>query len=176
MKNECIDGQYREIRELYDYLMQNKEVSFAMDVQEHYKKILLLSAASLFESQISKIILDYSSYVSSGDERIVQLIKSKVIERQYHTLFDWKANNSNVFWKLYGEETKNKVRNEIDNNIELKKAEGNFMDLGKRRNLLVHENFSEYNMNITVDEIYKEYNSACTFVEYIRKILLSPKE
>ena len=42
MKNECIDGQYREIRELYDYLMQNKEVSFAMDVQEHYKKILLV--------------------------------------------------------------------------------------------------------------------------------------
>ena len=110
MKNECIDGQYREIRELYDYLMQNKEVSFAMDVQEHYKKILLLSAASLFESQISKIILDYSSYVSCGDERIVHLIKSKVIERQYHTLFDWKANNSNVFWKLYGEKTKNKVR------------------------------------------------------------------
>ena len=50
------------------------------------------------------------------------------------------------------------------------------MDLGKRRNLLVHENFSEYNINITVDEIYEEYNSACTFVEYIRKILLSPKK
>lgn len=77
---------------------------------------------------------------------------------------------------MYGEETKNKVRKEIDNNIELKKAEGNFMDLGKRRNLLVHENFSEYNINITVDEIYEEYNSACTFVEYIRKILLSPKK
>lgn len=171
MENERINGQYKDANDLYEYLMHNSEVSFAIGVKDAYRKILLLSVASLFENQISKIILSYASSISGDDKRIVKLIESKVIERQYHTLFNWDAKNSNSFWGLYGEDTKNKVRSEIDKNTDLKTAEENFLDLGKRRNLLVHKNFSEHDVNITLEEIYEKYKSACLFVDYISSVL-----
>ena len=79
-----------------------------------------------------------------------------MIERQYHTLFDWKANNTNAFWKLFGEATKDSVRQRINSDDTLKTAEQSFIELGRQRNLLVHENFAEFDVNITVEEIYKK--------------------
>ena len=130
--------------------------------------MLVLSAASYFESMISALILQYASEVSSKDKRVVKLIENKVIERQYHTLFDWNSNNSNAFWKLFGEETKSKVRKTIDGEEGLKQAEKNFLQMGKMRNLLVHENFAEYDVNYTVEEIYTIYKSACDFISLIK--------
>lgn len=171
MENDRIERQYQDSKELFDYLIGKGEVTFATYIDNVYKKVLVLSAASFFESTISKHISTYAASVSGSDKRIVTLIESKVIERQYHTLFDWKANNTNVFWKLFGEATKNKVREQINNNEELKKAERDFLEMGQQRNLLVHENFAEYDVNITVNEIYEKYKSACNFVAFISVVL-----
>ena len=133
--------------------------------------MLVLSAASYFESKISELISKYAAKASGSDKRIVKLIESKVIERQYHTLFDWKANNTNTFWKLFGEETKESVRQKINGDEKLKTAEQCFIDLGRQRNLLVHENFAEFDVNITVEEIYKKYRQACNFISLIETVL-----
>lgn len=171
MENERIEGQYQDSQELYSYLISKGEISFATYINSVYKKVLVLSAASYFESKISDLISKYAIKASGTDKRIVNLIELKVIERQYHTLFDWKANNTNVFWKLFGEETKDRVREQINDNDELKQAEQSFIDLGRRRNLLVHENFAEFDVNITVEEIYLKYQQACYFISLIETVL-----
>ena len=99
------------------------------------------------------------------------LFRSKIIERQNHTLFDWKANNTNAFWKLFGEATKDSVRQRINSDDTLKTAEQSFIELGRQRNLLVHENFAEFDVNITVEEIYKKYRAACGFIALIEVVL-----
>ena len=99
------------------------------------------------------------------------MIENKAIKRQYHTLFDWDKNNTNKCWSLFGENTKNKVREQLDENEHLKAAERAFVELGRQRNLLVHENFAEYDVNTTVEEIYEKYKLACEFVSYIEKVL-----
>lgn len=137
----------------------------------YIKKVLVLSAASYFESVISKCILDYATKASGPDKRIVTLIENKVIERQYHTLFDWKAKNTNTFWGLFGEDTKSKVREQLNADEHLKATEQAFIELGRQRNLLVHENFAEYDVNTTVGEIYEKYKLACEFVSFIAAVL-----
>ena len=171
MKSERIERQYQDAKELYDYLIGKDEISFATYINNVYKKVLVLSSASFFESTISQQITAYATKVSGADKRLVVLIQGKVIERQYHTLFDWKAKNTNTFWKLFGEQTKEKVRSQIDAEPELKIAEADFLSLGQQRNLLVHENFAEYDVNTTLEEIYTKYKSACKFVEYIAVVL-----
>ena len=171
MESDRIERQYNDSKELFDYLMGKGEISFATYIDNVYKKVLVLSAASYFESVISKRILQYANEVSGRDKRIVKLIENKVIERQYHTLFDWKAKNTNAFWKLFGEETKEKARSTIDKDEELKSAEQSFIGMGQLRNLLVHENFAEYDVNLTVEEIYSKYRSACSFVLFISTVL-----
>lgn len=171
MESERIERQYQDSKELCDYLISKGEITFATYIDSVYKKVLVLSAASFFESVISKQILAYTAKTSGSDKRIVVLVENKVIERQYHTLFDWKANNTNVFLKLFGTETQNKAREEINSNVVLKTAESDFMELGKLRNMLVHENFAEYDVNITLGEIYTKYKSACNFLSFIEKVL-----
>jgi citrate lyase synthetase len=171
MENDRIERQYQDSKDLIAYLMEKSEVSFATYIDSVYKKVLVLSAASYFESVISKDISAYATKVSGSDKRIVTLIENKAIKRQYHTLFDWDKNNTNKFWSLFGENTKNKVREQLDANEHLKTAEQAFVELGRQRNLLVHENFAEYDVNTTVEEIYEKYKLACEFVSYIEKVL-----
>ncbi len=171
MESERIERQYQDSQELYNYLLGKGEISFATYIDSVYKKVLVLSAASYFESRISELISKYAAKASGADKRIVNLIESKVIERQYHTLFDWKANNTNAFWKLFGESTKDNVRQQINGDEELKVAEQCFINLGRQRNLLVHENFAEFDVNITVEEIYDKYRKACNFISLIETVL-----
>lgn len=171
MESERIERQYQDSQELYNYLLGKGEISFATYIDSVYKKVLVLSAASYFESKISELISKYATKASGSDKRIVNLIESKVIERQYHTLFDWKANNTNTFWKLFGESTKDSVRQHIDGDEDMKVAERSFIDLGRQRNLLVHENFAEFDVNITVEEIYNKYRKACKFILLIETVL-----
>lgn len=171
MESERIERQYQDSQELYKYLVGKGEITFATYINNAYKKVLLLSAASFFESAISKQISEYAIKASGSDKRIVTLIENKVIERQYHTLFSWDAKNTNAFWSLFGEATKTKVREQINNDEKLRASEVDFIELGKQRNLLVHENFAEYDVNITVEEIYKKYKSACDFISFIATVL-----
>lgn len=171
MENERIKGQYQDSKELYNYLIGKGEVSFATYINDVYKKVLVLSATSYFETKIADLISGYAKKVSESDERIVNLIKSKVIERQFYTLFDWNANNTNFFWKLFGEETKVSVRKKIDCDEKLGEAERCFIELVKQRNLLVHENFVEFDVNNTVEEIYEKYCQACNFISLIKTVL-----
>lgn len=171
MESERIERQYQDSQELYNYLLGKEEISFATYIDSVYKKVLVLSAASYFESKISELISNYATNASGSDKRIVKLIESKVIERQYHTLFQWDAKNTNAFWKLFGEKTKEKVRQKINSDEKLREAERCFIELGRRRNLLVHENFAEFDVNITVKEIYGKYREACNFISLIGTVL-----
>lgn len=171
MESEHIESQYKDSKELYDYLMSKGEITFATYIDNVYKKVLVLSVASYFERVVSDCILNFARVSSSKDYRVVKLIENKVIERQYHTLFDWKAKNTNAFWKLFGDDTKIKVRNLITESETLQKAELNFLEIGELRNLLVHENFAEYDVNLTLEDIYSKYRSACDFVSQIETIL-----
>lgn len=171
MESERIERQYQDSQELYEYLIGKGEVTFAIYINNVYKKVLVLSAASYFESVISKQIAEYAANVSGSDKEIVTLIENKIISRQYHTLFNWDGKNTNTFWTLFGEETKGKVREQINSDAKLKGAEIDFIELGKQRNLLVHENFAEFDVNITIEEIYQKYKSACTFIDYISTVL-----
>lgn len=171
MESDRIQQQYQDEQELHQYLMDRDEISFASYIDNVYKKVLLLSAASYFEAVISDTIVSFAKNAASVDPRIAVLVEKKAVSRQYHTLFQWNQKNTNSFWGLFGEQTKKKVREMIDSSEEMRQAEADFLDLGNRRNLLVHENFSEHDVNITVDEIFGKYKSACKFIEFVPEVL-----
>ena len=170
--SDKIEMQYKDLSDLYDYLMKHDQVTFASDIKDVYKKVLLLSAASFFESEISTTLLQFAENACKGDKRLRHLIESKVIQRQYHTLFDWTAKNTNVFWRLFGnEEYARNVRKKLQERQELLDSEKAFLWIGERRNLLVHKNFAEYAIDDTSDEIYAKYRDACTFIDFIKEEL-----
>lgn len=170
MYSSKIKALYDEYSELIDFCREHAQVSFEMYINDTYKKSLLLSAASYFETQISSAIHDFSAAASKGNSALISFVDNKALKRQYHTFFNWDCNNANQFLGLFGEDFKQSVRSKIkEKNLE--PAERAFLTIGRDRNCLVHQNFIEAPVNSTFEEIYERYVSACSFVELITQML-----
>ena len=129
------------------------------------------TAASYFETRLKEILTNFVEKKSSNDSLLTNLVKNKVLERNYHTFFNWEAKNANVFFSIFGEEFKHNACADVNSNEDLKKSIIDFLDLGNNRNKLAHQNFAHINMDKTAEEVYSQYRSALMFIKYIEKKL-----
>ncbi|MEA4967661.1 MAG: HEPN domain-containing protein [Bacteroidaceae bacterium] len=174
MEATIIDEQYKEGKELIDYLTSKKEVTFQTYAENNFRKNLLLSSASYFEAEITSIILSFAKKCSSNNEKLENLIKQKVINRQYHTYFDWEnGSNANKFFSLFGNSFKQEMEYKIKQDNDLREGIISFMQIGLERNKMVHQNFAEIVIEKTAEEVYEMYKKAKRFIEVLKEQLLN---
>jgi len=164
-KESAVDNLYSEARNVLDILHDIPEVSLEVSASNHFRKALLMAAASYFEHRVSQHVMEYISEFSEGTPMIVNFVKNKAVSRQYHTWFAWKENNANQFFSLFGDQFKEYMNKKIQNSDDLKASIQGFMEIGRLRNSLVHQDYATYLMDKTLDEIYTLYKSALKFVE-----------
>jgi hypothetical protein len=128
-------------------------------------------AASFFEDEIHRILLEMVSDRSANDQLVHNFLRNKAIERQYHTYFQWRGNNANSFFGLFGEVFKDSAEQNIKNDPSLADAIKAFLELGNTRNELAHLNFASFALDMTVEEVYKKYQTAYQFVNYLESKL-----
>ena len=160
-----IDVLVERHNKVKEFLNEGGEVSLISNIDDEFRKVLVLSIGSFFESEITKAMHELAYKTQS--ERIANLIKAKAISRQYHTYFNWEGKNPNSFLALFGTTFKNAVSEEMQKNPSLHEGCRDFLKLGQRRNFLVHENFASAPMDRTLDEIQRMYKSALKFVAYL---------
>ncbi|MBE6859303.1 MAG: hypothetical protein E7498_07720 [Ruminococcus sp.] len=159
-----------DYKELSNFLTSQAKISESIEVNNHYRKILLLSCASFYENQITSIIQEFVKKHST-DDRVFDFMNNKAIQRQYHTFFNWNEKNINSFLGLFGADFKQKIANEIKSNEELQSQVKAFLEIGNERNKMVHGNFLEYKLEKTIDEIFSLHIEASKLIEYIRSVL-----
>lgn len=137
-------------------------------IAEHYRKILLLSCASYYETRIVEIIKSFVANKNT-DPMIVSFISSKAISRQYHTYFDWDSKNVNKFLSMFGSDFADAISIEIKNDKILDEQVKSFIIIGSERNKMVHNNFLEYTLNKTFDEIVDLQSKANLFIDYLER-------
>lgn len=164
--NSSIQTLIENYQELESFLKSQGMISESIDLSDHYRKILLLSCASYYETKITNIIQEFVTK-TSNDERVVCFLNNKALNRQYHTLFQWNGNNINNFLGLFGSNYKESVQKKIDDNEELKKYIRAFLNIGNERNKMVHENFLDYQLEKTFDEIVALHNDAIKFIDFL---------
>ncbi len=170
MHSAKIESLYDEYGELIKFCRSNAQISFELYINDIYKKALLLSAASYFESIITTTILGFVSKNTRNNPEIIALVENKALKRQYHTFFNWDVNNANQFFGLFGDALKRRAREEIKTK-KLEDAEAAFLSIGRERNQLVHQNYIEVQIYDTFEEIYSKYKKACNFVDLITQLL-----
>lgn len=136
-----IDSLYEENRSLLDYLNKAGEVSLVTVVSESFRKSLALSVASYFETLIQDGIVSVVEQCSGGADAVLEFVKNKAIERQYHTYFDWDRSNANRFFGLFGSGFKEYMNKKVQASEQLAASIKAFVELGSIRNQLVHQNF-----------------------------------
>ncbi|MEH2126139.1 HEPN domain-containing protein [Nostoc sp.] len=164
LKETGVDRLYKEFKTLIEYIEQGNEISLRNTVDENFRKALLLSAASYFEHRITNDILEYMGEISNKNELLVSFVNNKAISRQYHTYFSWKDTNANSFFGLFGDIFSNFIKQEVRNSEQLSSSIKAFLEIGRERNRLVHQDFGTFSLEKTSDEIYLLYKDALVFV------------
>lgn len=162
-----IDSLFKEFTDLLDFLDRSKEISLRSTVDANFKKTLALSAASYFEDEIRTILTRFVDVKSNSNTLLNSFVRNKAIARQYHTFFDWRGNNANTFFSLFGDEFKRSAIEDIKADPELTKAIKDFLDLGNTRNELAHLNFANIELDKTAEEVYRQFQQARKFIAFV---------
>ncbi|MEC2217034.1 MULTISPECIES: HEPN domain-containing protein [Bacillus] len=170
MKETIVDAVYKQNYNLLKYLEMQKEVSFQQDMDNKLKKVLLVSAASFFETSITELLVKFFNIKAGNNPEIVAFLKNKAISRQYHSYFDWEKSNINKFLGLFGEEFKKQAAKDIKEQ-ELDQSVKAFLTLGNLRNQLVHQNMATIYIEQTSEEIYFLYKEALKMISFIESKL-----
>src|SRR5580765_2815848 len=158
-----IDTMYEDHAALRSVLTAHNEISLASDAENKLKKVLLISAASYFEHELTTAIVNFVGRASQEHPAVLSLVKAKAISRQYHTYFNWKDGTANAFFGLFGTDFAAECKSYVKAHDDLNESIKAFVELGSIRNQLIHENFAVFPMNKTSDEIYEMYRKAEAF-------------
>jgi hypothetical protein len=150
-----------------------EHLSIGQSLNRHFQRVLVVSAASLFEDKVKAAILTAVASAASNDERFVTLVRVKAVERQFHTLFDWEKDETgtNKFWAAFGGVLKKDSLEKQKKDPMLSNAAASFIQIGRLRNELVHGNFATQFIESTIDELKVKISAAELFVEFIKKQL-----
>ena len=164
-----VDRLHSEFQSLV--LLLEHEPSLRVTADDNFRKSILLSAASYFEFTLSETVQSFALEASNASELIGALVKSKVIDRQYHKWFDWDRSNANTFYRLFGVKFYEFMKTKHASEEWLDSAVRAFLELGRSRNSLVHGNFAAFTLEKTAAEIYDSYKVALRFVEAVPALL-----
>lgn len=162
-----IDNLYTGTSRLLTQLTAAGDLSMHSFANENLRKVLLLSAASWFETRISAAVERFANIQSNGHSGIEALVKRWAVDGMYHRYFEWRKQKPGPFYSLFGEQCGAILKSEIIGSQELKKALDDFLELGNLRNELVHENFAAYPFEKTAEEVYELFQSAEKFVVFV---------
>ena len=166
MGGTVVDRLHTEFRQLVEEL-GDTEISLRVTAEDNFRKALLLAAASYFERRIKEDILAFMDKASGDVNLVTEFIRNKAIERQYHTFFQWETANANSFFGLFGEDFKSHMKEFVRNDEKYRKAIEAFLELGRERNRLLHEDFGAFVLEKTTEEIFVLYQNSLAFTESI---------
>ena len=168
---DVVEALYNGSKDLDLFLLANNELSLKIYADANLRKNLLLASASYFEKEITSSILEFTKIVAREDQRLITFVEKKALSRQYHSMFDWNCNNCNAFLGLFGDEFKKIFTSAISANPELEDAVRAFMEIGQERNRMVHQDFGQYTLEKTPDEILILHKKAKMFVVAMKESL-----
>ncbi len=171
-----IDQQYENGNSLVDYLKNQQQITFFNEAENSFRKTILLSSASFFEKEICDTVIEFAKSHTNNNELVISIIKQKAISRQYHTYFNWESANANAFFGLFGDEFKTRMTQKVKEDEKLDKAIKSFLEIGRERNRMVHQNFAEIVIDKTAEEIYKLYKSSLYFIETVKNELIKQEQ
>ena len=166
-----VDEIYQDVSDLFEFLRCQEKLEFLKFVDNSFRKLLLISAASYFERQLSDSVIQLAENVTSNDHVLVNLIKRTAVERQYHTWFAWDARNANRFFSIFGDNFKAFAQKKISEDESMNTSIVDFLEIGRERNRIVHEDFSSFFMEKTFEEINNLYLSAKIFVDWFPGVM-----
>lgn len=170
-----VDRIRAELLSLREIIHKTDSMSDINAFEAFAAKTLLMAAASYFEKRICDDILQIAE--TFGTNAIfVNFIEKQALSRKFHTMFNWDARNINSFLGLFGDEFKKTCSDEIKNSEIRLQSIRDFIFINSYRNLLVHNNFSTFNLNVSFEDIWNKFESAIKVPDWLAEKLNKTRE
>lgn len=167
-----------KVEEFYEYccrmsalVASENDLSFKNDIDSLLQKQLAVGVASMFEVELCARVKDFVRVSSSENSELLSLVSKKAIERQYHSWFNWDGVNANSFFSLFGPGFKQYMSERVRQDEGLEASIRAFLELGKDRNTIVHDDFLNCSYGKTADEVFKQYEKALKFIQLFPDVL-----
>ncbi|MCB2261540.1 MAG: hypothetical protein LGR52_01135 [Candidatus Thiosymbion ectosymbiont of Robbea hypermnestra] len=170
-KETIVEQLHEQFLDIVDQI-DDREITLRLTAEEIFRKSLLLSAASYFETRIMESLMDIVSSSTDGNLLIEEFVRNKALSRQYHTLFQWGAGNANAFFGLFGVGFQSYMKKKVGEQEGMSESIRAFLEIGHERNQLVHQNYGTFVLEKNAKEIYESYLKARLFVEALKDLML----
>ena len=152
-------------KQLIDHLSQARLPSLGTTVDDVFKKALLLYAASYYETLMTRILINLYEDNCCGNPILAEFVKNQALAHQYSKLFQWRDNNANSFFGLFGGNFKNYMKEKVKNSSNLSESVKAFLELGELRNQATHRDLATFSLDKTADEVFELYQQAELFID-----------
>lgn len=166
-----VDRLHEDFAGLLAVLDEAGEVSLRTVADENFRKSLVLAAASYFERRMMESVLAFVEDATNRNVLVAALVRNKAVSRQYHTWFEWRGSNANSFFGLFGNDFRDFMKQRVRQDDEFDGAVRAFLELGRERNRLVHQDFGTFPLEKTTEEIPALYTRAMRFVDAVPSAL-----
>ncbi len=150
--------------ELTGFLQQEGEVTLLTRAEDAFRKTLIIAAASYFEGQLAAAIGAIYRDQTQGSTALTAFIQKQAFGRRFAQLFEWDRKSANSFYAHFGQDFKAYMRQQVRESEELDEAVKAFLEIGDLRNQMVNDNYADFQLNKTADEVYVLYQKASKFV------------
>ena len=141
-----------------------------VNTRSAFAKAMVLAAGNWLERRTVEALLGYAKSASSK-ETLVFLVRTRVLDRQFHTLFDWKSGKVNSFLGNFGSDFKRKVQEAANENEDVLRASLDFMELVAERNVLAHDIRISDEAQFTPSQVRTKFYNAAGWVSWIGQFL-----
>ncbi len=161
-----VDEFYDDYKQLLEFLKGVEATSLRISMNDKLSRALVLVSANYFEGEINGILVNLFQ-TRSGSPLVTAFLKNSM-ERRFHEYFDWKAENVNRFFGLFGEDFKKQSVKDVRERQDLEDGVRGFIEIERMRNILAHEQLLGVPLPKTADEYYELHTKALVFIEYLR--------
>lgn len=165
-----VERLWNELGELEQYAVKGGPV-LVSNTQSTFAKAMILAAGNWLERRTMQAILDFTESTSCN-EILVALIKTTVLKRKFHTLFDWNSGSVNSFLGLFGKNFRKNVQRAAPQNTSVHRASLDFMELCSERNQLAHNKRLGDEAQFTPTEVRTKFYNAAGWVSWIGQFLI----
>lgn len=139
-----------------------------VNIRSAFAKAMVLAAGNSLERRTIQALLLFAKS-ASGNDALINLVEKRVLNRQFHTLFDWESGKVNSFLGKFGSDFKKKA--EAANDDEIHRASRDFMELVAERNALAHGSRMNEEAQFTPSEVRTKFYNADGWISWVGQFL-----
>ena len=164
-----VERLWRELDDLEQYVSDAGPVVL-VNTRSAFAKAMVLAAGNWLERRTVQALLDFADSASSR-ETLACLVKTRVTDRRFHTLFNWRSGKVDSFLGYFGSDFKTRAQEIATQNGGVLRASLDFMELVSERNGLAHKETIGDEAQFTPLEVRTKFYNAAGWVSWITRFL-----